>query len=98
MLVESVISKDNEELVIKITGDFNFDMMQDFRASYINTEVSSYIVDLQCINFNSAAALGMLFGMRKTLGELADISIINCSPKAKSFLLISRFNELFTIR
>ena len=97
MPVESVLSSDNAELTISIVGRFDFELVQEFRAAYTDKKGIRYTIDMRATEHMDSSALGMLLNMRKTLGEDAKISIVNCRPQIKKILTISRFDKKFSI-
>lgn len=90
----------SEELVIAISGRFDFTQVKEFRDAYSEGEsnfANSYIVDLRETEHMDSSALGMLLNMRKHLGESVDIRIANSRPQIKKILTISRFDKKFSI-
>ncbi|OUR88402.1 hypothetical protein A9Q81_23985 [Gammaproteobacteria bacterium 42_54_T18] len=97
MGIEATLSSDSKELIIKVSGEFNFGMDKEFRASYIEVVLVDYVIDMRKVQYMDSSALGMLINMRKTLGNDVKISIRNVSAKVKHLLTISRINKKFTI-
>lgn len=90
-------AQDGADLTISIVGRFDFEMVQEFRNAYADKDASSYIIDMRGTEHMDSSALGMLLNMRKSLGDGANISIINCRPQIKKILTISRFDKKFKI-
>lgn len=90
-------SQDGSDLTISIVGRFDFEMVQEFRNAYADKDASNYIIDMRGTEHMDSSALGMLLNMRKSLGDAAKISIINCRPQIKKILTISRFDKKFKI-
>ena len=88
-------SQDGSALTISIVGRFDFEMVQEFRNAYADKNASNYVIDMRSTEHMDSSALGMLLNMRKSLGDSADISIINCRPQIKKILTISRFDKKF---
>ena len=89
-----------DELVIAITGRFDFTQVKEFRDAYsddANGSPNSYVVDLRETEHMDSSALGMLLNMRKHLGDSAPIRIANSRPQIKKILTISRFDKKFNI-
>lgn len=97
MPVESVLSSDGKKLSINISGRFDFEIVQEFQNAYASHPGVNYIIDMRAAEHMDSSALGMLLNMRKTLGDDANISIINCRPQIKKILTISRFDKKFTL-
>ena len=89
-----------DELVIAISGRFDFTQVKEFRDAYSDDSVGnprSYVVDLRETEHMDSSALGMLLNMRKHLGDSAPIRIANSRPQIKKILTISRFDKKFNI-
>jgi len=97
MPVESTLSSDGKTVTIGISGRFDFEVVQEFRAAYGDNPDVSYIIDMRATEHMDSSALGMLLNMRKTLGDATKIAIINCRPQIKKILTISRFDKKFSI-
>lgn len=97
MPVESSLANDGKDLTIGIVGRFDFELVQEFRAAYADKSAANYIIDMRSTEHMDSSALGMLLNMRKSLGENANITIINCRPQIKKILTISRFDKKFKI-
>ena len=97
MPVESTVSSDGKTVTIGISGRFDFEIVQEFRAAYGDPKDASFIIDMRATEHMDSSALGMLLNMRKSLGDAANISIINCRPQIKKILTISRFDKKFNI-
>lgn len=97
MPVDSALSSDGKNLTINISGRFDFEIVQEFRNAYADHKNVNYIIDMRATEHMDSSALGMLLNMRKSLGDSAKISIINCRPQIKKILTISRFDKKFSI-
>jgi len=97
MSVNTALSGDNTNLTISIIGSFDYEMVGDFRATYIDKEDLAYTIDLKQTNHLNSTALGMLLNMRNILGENTKISIHNCCPEIKKVLRMSRFDKIFEL-
>lgn len=97
MPVDSALSSDGKNLTINISGRFDFEIVQEFRNAYADHKNVNYIIDMRATEHMDSSALGMLLNMRKSLGDSARISIINCRPQIKKILTISRFDKKFSI-
>lgn len=96
MGISSKISSNGSEMVISISGTFDFSCVQDFRASYSGDKpYNKYTVDMAKVDHIDSSALGMLLNMKKTVGEGTDINIVNCKPNIKKIFVISRFDKKF---
>lgn len=101
MPIESCRSDDNQTLIIKIEGRFDFSTHQAFRDAYEQggEKFDSYVVDLSEATYLDSSALGMLLLLRDYAGgDNASIAIENCNKDVRKILTISNFEQLFTIR
>jgi anti-anti-sigma factor len=93
-------SNDGESYTISVNGNFDFNLVKLFRASYsdLNPAPRKIIVDLRHTDTIDSAALGMLINMKKFLGKAdGEIELQNCNQTVKRILSIARFDILFTI-
>lgn len=101
MAITSTVSADGAQVTIYIQGRFDFSSHQEFRNAYekLNKTPSRFKVDLQGTSYLDSSALGMLLLLRDHAGgERAEIDIVNCSQDVKKILLISNFEQLFSIQ
>jgi HptB-dependent secretion and biofilm anti anti-sigma factor len=101
MAITSTVSADGVQVTIYIQGRFDFSSHQEFRNAYekLTKTPSRFRVDLQGTSYLDSSALGMLLLLRDHAGgERADIEIVNCSQDVKKILLISNFEQLFSIQ
>lgn len=100
MSIDTQVSPDGRELIIAITGRFDFGKHQAFRSAYERLEIQpeSFTIDLKATTYIDSSALGMLLLMREYVGgEDADIRVINPNPDLRKILAISNFEKLFDI-
>lgn len=100
MSITAAVSNDGQDLVISVSGRFDFNSLQGFRKAYENSAIKpkTYIVDLKDSDYLDSSALGMLLALRDHGAEEgAKIKIINCNPDVKKILVITKLDELFTI-
>lgn len=101
MAITSTVSADGSQVTIYIQGRFDFSSHQEFRSAYekLSRIPYNYCVDLQGTSYLDSSALGMLLLLRDHAGgERSKIEIVNCSHDVKKILLISNFEQLFTIQ
>lgn len=98
MSIEKAQVSDNEELVIKVSGRFDFSSHQDFRKSYEAAKAKVYIVDLNETTYLDSSALGMLLLLRDHAGgEQSSVRIIGCNEEVRKIFAMSNFDQLFNI-
>jgi len=100
MSFSTEISDDGNQLKIHIAGRFDFSSHQEFRGCYekLDSQPSTFKLDMQETTYLDSSALGMLLLLRDHAGgDKAHIEIANCNPDVKKILTISNFQKLFAI-
>lgn len=100
MAVACQLSTDGGELVIHVSGRFDFSAHQEFRDAYelLAERPRSYRVDMRETTYLDSSALGMLLLLRDHAGgDSADVALVNCNADVRKILTISNFEQLFTI-
>ena len=88
----------NGKLTIRVTGDFNFSLHQDFRKTYnVDDTINDIIINLQDTTFLDSSALGMMMAMKKSLPDNTTISIQGCSTDIKRIFEIASMSQFFNI-
>ena len=89
----------DDEYVISISGDFDFNQVKPFRESYetIPKVARTIVIDFRKVDYMDSSGLGMLIKCRKYFGANADIRLRTCNPQVMNILEIARFNEQFVI-
>lgn len=96
MGIEYKPGSDGTELQVCISGQFDFNSVQDFRAAYDGEKkYRRYILDMSRVDHIDSSALGMLLNMKKIVGEGVEVHIRNCKPGIKKIFMISRFDKKF---
>ena len=100
MSVNVELKKDTSELVIKISGRFDFSKHQELReaSEQAGSNIKQVIVDLRATEYVDSSALGMLLVLRDKIGgEKQKVKIVNAKPEVKKILEIASFDKLFTL-
>jgi HptB-dependent secretion and biofilm anti anti-sigma factor len=100
MPINSTVSGDGKSITIAVSGKFDFQLYDEFRTSYVDTQGSGidYIVDLSGTEYLDSSALGMLLLLREHAGgEGSKIKISNASQDVKKVLDVANFGKLFEI-
>tara|TARA_Y100001949_G_scaffold152171_1_gene138389 strand:+ start:518 stop:823 length:306 start_codon:yes stop_codon:yes gene_type:complete len=101
MKVQTALENNDQDLVIRIVGRFDFSTHQVFREAYEKQpeSVRRYVIDMSETSYLDSSALGMLLLLRDYAGgESAAISIVNCNTDVRKILTISNFEQLFEIK
>ena len=100
MGISTTVSETGDQVTIAVAGKFDFQLYDEFRASYADTAGSGirYVVDLAETDYLDSSALGMLLLLREHAGgETSDIEISQASPEVKKILDVANFGKLFKI-
>lgn len=98
MSVEAVIDEHAKSVTIEIEGAFGFNLVQDFRHTYVDRKEFKFVIDLRKVDYIDSAGLGMLLNMLSYLGHAdGSIRITNTLPQVRKILTISRFDKKFAI-
>ncbi|MDP2177982.1 STAS domain-containing protein [Methylicorpusculum sp.] len=100
MSVSSQYNKDKKELVIRVTGRFDFSLHQDFRkvSDMDKQAIDRIIIDLSRTDYLDSSALGMLLVLREKINNNKNaIHLIHAKPEVKKIFQIANFDQLFTI-
>ena len=99
MAITSSGPNSDDEYVISISGDFDFNQVKPFRESYeqIPTAARTIVIDFRKTEYMDSSGLGMLIKLRKYFGANADIRLRTANPQVMNILEIARFGEQFVI-
>ncbi len=88
---------ENRELVIRITGQFDFGLHRDFRDAYRDVnDARRYVVDLGETAYMDSSALGMLLLLREHAeSHGAQVELRNVGGELERILRIANFHQLF---
>ncbi len=100
MGISMTVSDGGDKVTISVAGKFDFQLYDEFRASYADTAGTGveYIVDLSDTEYLDSSALGMLLLLREHAGgEDSKIEITQASPEVRKILDVANFGKLFKI-
>lgn len=88
-----------DRTVIRVRGDFTFDIHRAFREAYqAQSAGSRYEIDLSQAQYMDSAGLGMLIQLREYAGGKSDSVILSgTNPTLRGILEIANFPRLFQI-
>jgi anti-anti-sigma factor len=95
MSITKQVIDNGSNLLIQISGKFDFHVVHEFRESYQGDRFQVYTLSMERVEHIDSSALGMLLNMRKYLGNEVKIKIINCSPNIQKIFMISHFDKKF---
>ena len=100
MGINTTVSETGNKVTISVVGKFDFQLYDEFRASYADTAGNGvgYVVDLSDTEYLDSSALGMLLLLREHAGgESSSIEITQASPEVRKILDVANFGKLFKI-
>ena len=100
MAISTTVSESGNKVTIAVAGKFDFQLYDEFRASYADTAGSGveYVVDLSATEYLDSSALGMLLLLREHAGgESSKIEITQASSDVRKILDVANFGKLFDI-
>jgi len=100
MGINTTIADSGNKIIITVAGKFDFQLYDEFRASYADTAGTGveYVVDLSNTEYLDSSALGMLLLLREHAGgETSKIEITQASADVKKILDVANFGKLFDI-
>lgn len=100
MGINTTVSESGDKVTISVAGKFDFQLYDEFRASYSDTAGTGveYVVDLAATEYLDSSALGMLLLLREHAGgESSNIEIAQASPEVRKILDVANFGKLFKI-
>ena len=89
----------NNEYVISVTGEFDFNQVENFDDAYLDIPQGDHVivVDFRKTEYMDSSGLGMLMKLRKHFGKDADIRLRTPNKQIINILEIARFHEVFLI-
>ena len=100
MGINTTVSETGSKVTISVAGKFDFQLYDEFRASYADTAGNGveYVVDLSDTEYMDSSALGMLLLLREHAGgESSSIEITQASVEVRKILDVANFGKLFKI-
>ncbi|MFT5502375.1 MAG: anti-anti-sigma factor [Gammaproteobacteria bacterium] len=100
MSINTQVSDGGKTITISVTGKFDFQLYDEFRSAYSETEGAGvkYVIDLSGTDYLDSSALGMLLLLREHAGgESSKVDISNASSDVKKILDVANFGKLFNL-
>lgn len=91
---------DGKEVTIRISGDFNFSTLDQFRKSYsdLDLDLVKLKIDLTDAEHLNSEGLGLLLILREYAGgDESNLSVTGCGPDIKRIFCASGFEKLFDL-
>lgn len=93
-------SEDGKQVIVKISGRFDFGSHHEFRDAYrsCNENGTEYVLDMQQTEYMDSSALGMILLLKEHASlQGGDIRIVNTTSEIKNILEIANFDKLFSV-
>jgi anti-anti-sigma factor len=100
MGINMTVSDGGSKVTIAVTGKFDFQLYDEFRACYSDTAGSGveYVIDLSDTDYLDSSALSMLLLLREHAGgDASNIEISHASPEVRKILDMVNFGKLFKL-
>lgn len=100
MAIKVNLSKDNNQLIIRIEERFDFSLHQAFRDAYINVKTNNteFVLDLSSTSYMDSSALGMILLLKDHAEVLSgSVTIRKPSDTVNKILEIAQFHRLLKI-
>lgn len=91
---------EQDELIIQIKGNFDFNQYNEFIESYQKYDqiFKKYTIDLAETKLVDASALGMFLILRDFAGgDSSEVCLVSPNPLVKEILEASKFNKIFNV-
>lgn len=94
--------KEPGKITLSLSGRFNFESHQAFKAAYTpilnESSFDTLIIDFAGVNYMDSSALGMLLMIRERLATTAKtIVLANSQGPVKEVLQVANFGRIFKI-
>jgi HptB-dependent secretion and biofilm anti anti-sigma factor len=92
--------QNGKEVTIKISGDFDFSTLDQFRQTYSDLDMGQVKlnIDLSDTEHLNSEGLGLLLILREYAGgDESNLSVTGCGPDIRRILNASGFEKLFKI-
>ena len=92
--------QDGKEVTIKISGDFDFSTLDQFRQAYSDLDMGQVKlnIDLSDTEHLNSEGLGLLLILREYAGgDESNLSVTGCGPDIRRIFNASGFEKLFKI-
>lgn len=99
MSVSFEVDKQKGEIVITVSGHFDFRLVTEFRRAYnAIKDPNKVVVDFENTDYIDSSGLGILVYLRKHFNcRKENIHLINCNNEVAKTFKIARFNKMFMI-
>lgn len=100
--MQTNVSINNGDALLRLSGRFDFNSHRDFRAAYEplieDAAVKAVTIDLGSVDYLDSSALGMLLMVRDKAGAAnKKLALSNARAGVKQVLDIANFGKLFQI-
>ena len=99
MSVSATASEESSEVVLRVSGRFDFTCHQAFMECYRTYPQGErrFVVDLSATEYMDSSAMGMLLQLREHGDKSSGVALVNANPAVEEILRIANFDKLFEI-
>ncbi|WP_428609548.1 STAS domain-containing protein [Sedimenticola sp.] len=99
MGVSVVESADKEQVLLKVTGRFDFSSHHEFSSAYKQYPKGErrFVVDLSDTEYMDSSSMGMLLQLKEHACGQMPVSLVNANDAVREILQIANFDKLFSI-
>lgn len=101
MSISSLLNQQSGQLIISVTGRFDYSLHRDFRACYENVAIEGLqlVLDLSKAEYMDSSALGMMLLLKEHAEKCQALAftVSKPSPAVLKILEIANFDKLLQI-
>jgi anti-anti-sigma factor len=99
MSITVVESADKRQILLKVTGRFDFSSHYEFSTAYKQYPKGArqFVVDLADTEYMDSSSMGMLLQLKEHASGETPVSLINANDAVREILQIANFDKLFII-
>lgn len=99
MHIEAVESADKRQVLLKVSGRFDFSSHREFSSAYKQFPKADrqFVVDLSATDYMDSSSMGMLLQLREHASAAKPVTLANPNEMVREILQIANFDKLFTI-
>ena len=94
-----VDSKDEQQVLLKVTGRFDFSSHHEFSSAYEQFPKGEwqFTVDLSATEYMDSSSMGMLLQLKEHACGEKPVSLVNPSDAVREILQIASLDRLFVV-
>lgn len=99
MSIAAVESTDKQQVLLTVTGRFDFSSHYEFSSAYKQFPKGErqFVVDLSGTEYMDSSSMGMLLQLKEYACGEKPVSLVNPNDAVREILQIANFDKLFSI-